>query len=113
MRNLDPAILNVGLDLAMEWGPTFMQPIQPRLAQRYPRLPAEELNAYEAPCRAAMAWGHTQVAPHWHAAGGNERQARRTYEQSLRERLPWISPKNLSRLYSQGRYYAWNDGELG
>lgn len=108
----DPGILNAGLDMAMEWGPDFMQPLQPRLAPRYPQLPADELDAYDAAIRAAMAWGHTQVARYWHAAGGNEREARRAYEQAARERYPWISPKNLSRLYAQGRYYAWHDGEL-
>jgi hypothetical protein len=110
---LDPKILNAGLDLAMEWGPDFMQPIQPRLAKLYPRLSAEELDAYEAACRPAMAWGHTTVASFWHAAGGKERAAQHAYELAARGRYPWISTKNLTRLYAQGRYYAWHDGELG
>jgi hypothetical protein len=109
----DPEILNVGLDLAMEWGADFMQPIHPRLSRCYPQLAADELDAYDAACRTAMGWGHLHVAPHWHAAGGNEREARRAFEQSARGRYPWISDKNLSRLYAQGRYYAWHDGELG
>jgi hypothetical protein len=111
-EELEAEILNAGLDLAMEWGADFMQPINPRLTRRFPRLPVHELNAYDAACRAAMGWGHTQVAPHWHAVGGNEREARRAFERSVRDRYPWISDKNLSRLYAQGRYYAWHDGEL-
>lgn len=46
---LDREILNAGLDLAMEFGPSWMQPIQGRLASRYPHLSTTELDAYEGP----------------------------------------------------------------
>ncbi|HEX6372835.1 MAG TPA: hypothetical protein VF006_28190 [Longimicrobium sp.] len=113
MPDQRPEILNVGLDLAMEFGASWLQPIQPRLAKRHPELTAEELDAYEATCRAAMTWAQLQVPELWHAAGGKEREARRLFETSVGERYPWISAGNLSHLFTQGRYYAWKDGLLG
>lgn len=109
----DPGILNVGLDLAMEFGASWMQPIQSRLAGRHPALAASELDEYDAACRAAMTWAQRQVPEHWHAAGGREREARRRFQQAVLSRYPWISAKNLKQLWTQGRYYAWKDGELG
>jgi hypothetical protein len=108
----DPEILNVGLDLAMEWGPNWLAAIQPRLAERHPALSAEELDAYEAACRTAMNWGHAQVPEHWHAAGGDQDNAFRRFEGAVRERYHWISEKNLAHLFSQGSYYAWKNGDL-
>jgi hypothetical protein len=113
MRGLNPEILNVGLGLAMEFGPSWMQPTQSRLAKRYPRLSPEELDAYEAACRPAMQFGHTEVPRHWHAAAGRERVALGTFRKSVLARYPWVSAKNLKHLWTQGRYYAWKDGELG
>ena len=110
---LDRAILNVGLDLAMEWGPDWLQPIQPRLAARYPGLGAEQLDAYDAWCRGVMHWAHAQVPEHWRAAAGNEAEARRRFDEAVLSRHSVVSPDNLSRLWSQGCYYAWKDGALG
>ena len=53
-------VFNVGLNLAMEWGEDWLQPIQRRL----PIMTA---------------------------------------------RFQWVNTDNLSRLFSQGMYYAWKD----
>ncbi len=113
MKADDPEILNVGVDLAMEWGPNWLADIQPRLVERHPELGAEALDAYDAACRAAMRWGHAQVPVHWQAAGGDQAEASRRFDEAVRARYPWISEKNLSHLFSQGCYYAWKDGDLG
>ncbi|MBW3570973.1 MAG: hypothetical protein KY467_07695 [Gemmatimonadetes bacterium] len=112
MAELDPAILNAGLDLAMEFGPNWMQPIQARLAARHPRLSTEALDAYEAACRETMTWAHLRVPEHWNAVGGDEAEAFRRFKVQVLTAYPWISGKNLKRLWTQGRYYASKDGLL-
>lgn len=109
---LDPAILNDGLDLSMAFGADWLKPIQPRLAARHPELSPAELAAYQNACRAAMDYGHAQVPVHWRAAAGDEAAAFRLFEQAVLARHPWMSAKNLWHLFSQGRYYAWKDGAL-
>jgi uncharacterized membrane protein len=102
----DPEILNVGLDLGMEWGPNSLKPIQDRLAERYPELSVQELDAYAATCRTAMTFGYDEVARLWRfsdwASEGPLRSA-----QAIQERYPWISAENLNHLISQGCYYYW------
>jgi hypothetical protein len=96
-------ILNVGLDLALEWGKDWLEPIQQRLAKKYPRLTEEELDGYNAVCRQAMDFSHSSVGDLADTRGLDV-----PYEEFvklIRARLPWISDKNLSRAYSQGMYY--------
>lgn len=109
---LDEHILNVGLDLAMEFGANWLTPIQARLAKKFPSLSAAELDGYEHACREAMTFGHAQVPILWRRAGGDEPTARRLFDEVLLCAHPWITPKNLSHLFSQGCYYAWKDGNL-
>src|SRR5688500_5150846 len=96
----------------MEWGPDWNQPVQARLARRYPRLTEPELDAYETVCRTAMTWAHRLVPEHWNAVGGDEAEALRRFKARVLTQYPWISGKNLKRLWTQGRYYAWHDGLL-
>jgi hypothetical protein len=110
---LDPTILNEGLELAMEFGPNWLKPIQSRLAARHPELSTAELDAYEAACRAAMNFGHRQAYDL--LAAGDEATAstvQNRFERVMQQHHPWISPRTLTHLYSQGRYYAWKDGVL-
>jgi hypothetical protein len=88
---LDPAILNEGLDLAMAFGPDWLKPIQSRLAARHPRLGAAELDAYDEACRAAMDFGHRQAYDRLAAAGDDDPPAQRDFEQAVLARHPWIS----------------------
>ena len=99
----DPAVLNDGLHLAMAWGDDWLRPIQARLAQQHPTLAAGELDRCDAVCREAMRFGHAQVLP-LAPLGESERIA--AWKEQLLARYPWINEANLSRLYSQGMYYA-------
>lgn len=109
---LDPAILNVGVDLAMAFGANWMQPVQARLAAKYPHLSAEALDAYDAACREAMFSVQQRVPEHWNAAGADEAEAFRRFKAQVLTSYPWISGMNLEHLWTQGRYYAWKDGLL-
>ena len=109
---LESEILNAGLGLALEFGADWLRPIQSRLAREYPELTREELDAYEAACRSAMDFGHAEVRKSWRAAGGVQAEAARVFREVVLGRYAWIDEENVSRLFSQGSYYAWKDGEL-
>lgn len=109
---MDAHILNVGLDLAMEFGENWLRPIQQRLAVAFETLTPAELDAYDSICREVMAFCEQQVRARWKEAAGNEAEARRLFKIAVLDRHPWVADEHLSRLFSQGRYYAWKDGEL-
>ena len=103
---MDTAILNTAMMLAMEWGPDLMKPTQDRLRKRFPKLSDQALNDYDATARAAMNFGHAYMYDH--PSSSSEQLAT-----AIRVRFPWVSDENLSRVYSQGCYYAWKDGVTG
>jgi hypothetical protein len=103
---MDRRILNAGLDLAMEFGEHWLSPIQERLAAKCPSLSAAELDAYNDACRAAMHFGHEQVALKIREAGNDHAKHFRRFRTAVLARYPWISAGNLKRLFSQGCYYA-------
>ena len=109
---MDAAILNAGLELAMAWGPEWLQPIPDRLSRSFPDLGRADLDAYDQVCREAMRAGHDAVLAHWNAAKGDQGQAFATFAAALRDRYPWVSDAGLSRLFSQGCYYAWRNAGL-
>jgi len=101
----DIEIRNVGLDLAMEWGENWLRPIQDRLSAKYPDLDQGDLDRYDRLCRAAMKEGHDLV---WDMAQvGIDRVNDDEWKRQLKASYPWIDDANLSRLFSQGMYYAW------
>lgn len=104
------ALLNEGLDLAMEWGKDWLKPIQTRLAKRHPELTQKELDELNVTCQAAMRFGHGVVYDLALASGKNTK--REDFEPVIKARYPWINHKNISHLFSQGMYYAWKDTGL-
>ena len=106
-----PEILSEGLGLAMAFGPDWLRPIQARLGASYPELGGSELDEYDRLCREAMEFGHLQVRVWWHRAG-SEPEAFRLWSEEVRARFPWATDRNLKHLFGQGRYYAWQDGDL-
>lgn len=101
-------VLNAGLNLAMEWGEQWLQPIQQRLAKRYTGLSVEELDRYNAECQAAMKFGHDLVYLMAERLGADVNMD--AWRGQVLERYSWINESNLSRLFSQGMYYAYKDG---
>lgn len=109
---MDTALLNEGLAMAMEFGTNWLQPIQKRLAKKYPQLSQAELDEYDRVCREAMNFGHTQLGACWREADSEQRQAVQFFRRDVLARYPWISDANLSHLFSQACYYAHKDGEI-
>ena len=106
---LEAAILDTGLDLAMEWGDQWLMPIQARLALLHPNLGALELELYNEACGSAMRFGHELVIECLTQTREDEALFD-IWSETMQREFPWISPERLNRLFSQGRYYAWKDG---
>ena len=105
-------MLNEGLDMAMAFGSDWLRPIQERLSKKYPRLSHAELDEYDRVCREAMNFAHTQLIACWREAGSKQKQAFEFFCRDVQAPYPWASDANLSRLFSQGCYYAYKDGEI-
>jgi hypothetical protein len=100
------------MELAMEFGKNWLQPIQNRLGRKHRALSRADLDEYERICREALNYGVEQVKVQMRAAARKEEEAARLFGEVMTNRYPWIAPKTQSRLFSQGCYYAWKDGEL-
>jgi hypothetical protein len=107
MTELSAETLNQGLNMALEWGENFGKPIGPRLAALYPELSAEQLEKCEKVCEEVKSFAF-QVLYELYGAGHKDPTAAQ-YHNVVRAKYPWVSSENLSRLLTQGRYYAWRD----
>lgn len=90
----------------MEFGDHWLQPIQKRLATKFPSLSSAELDAYNSVCREAMLYGHQQVVVKLLEAKDDAERHYELVSAAIRLEYPWITKKNLGRLFSQGCYYA-------
>ena len=114
-KSSESAILNAGLDMAMEFGEFFRQPIQSRLSKKYSSLTAEQLDHYNSVCTSAMQSGFNFVdsilAPL--AASQqtiSEANLKKQLFHHMKSNYPWISQDNLDRLYNQSCYFAFKNG---
>ncbi len=100
-------VLNTGLELALEWGENFGKPIGPRLAVLFPKLSPEQLEAYEKICQEAKYFAFEVLYKLYE--NGHKDPSTQQYDRPVLDKYPWVSNENLSRLLTQGRYYAWRD----
>lgn len=104
---MNAVILNEGLHLAMAWGEDWLKPIQARLAKLHPELSADELETYNTVCQEAMRRGCEQAKCYTAIATAEEHTTNlESFKSQIRQHHPWASDDNLSRLFSQGIYYA-------
>jgi hypothetical protein len=88
----------------MEWGADWLTPIQDRLSTIYSGLSAAELIEINAVCQTAMKFGHDTVCSlAWKSGLGTKFE---DFEPIMKSQYPWVNAKNMSRLFSQGMYYA-------
>lgn len=111
----EPEILNSGLSFAMEFGENWLQPIQKRLLSKYDFLTSRQLDEYNATCTATMKNGHQfiykSLADLFDSEGTiKESQLKENFKNFMLNEYPWIDKGNISRLFSQGCYYAYKDG---
>jgi len=114
-ENKEEAILNAGLDMAMEFGEDFRKPIQERLARKYSDLSPEQLDHYNSECTTAMHAGNQFVNDLLENLSGSGRtipepQLKSQLKSFMTPRYTWINQDNLDRLYSQSCYFAFKNG---
>jgi len=102
------ALLNDGLELAMDWGENWLAPIQERLHRRHPHLQVEELDELNAASQEAMKFGHETAYQLVRAKGKNIDEGE--FLQLVLVRYAWLSAENKGRLFRQSMYYAWKAG---
>lgn len=108
-------ILNSGLNYALDFGKNWLQPIQQRLKNKYKFLTEENLNEYDLLCREAMNYGHEFIYQTLQKLCDdnmtiNEIELNRNFRDAIFNKYLWINKSNLSKMFSQGCYYAWKDG---
>ena len=108
-------IINVGLEMAMEFGSNYGKPINERLKKKYADLKEDEINGYNSLCQAAMSRGHQYIYNSLEALFDKcetitEAELKNQLAENMQDGFSWISESNLSRLFSQSCYYAWKDG---
>jgi hypothetical protein len=106
----DEVLLNYSLDLAQEWGESWLKPIQTRLGKAYPKMEQTELDRLNAAAQAAMKFGHDLVYL-LSEKQGRENVSEQEWRKEVSSRYPWIDEKNLRHLFSTGQYYAWKEFE--
>jgi hypothetical protein len=94
--------LNQALAFSLEWGENFEKPILLRMQRAWPELSINEIETLEKEAQhlKSAAWKAYEDTFQQHI---NDTEA----AQRLRAIFPDISAENLSRLASQGMYYAW------
>ena len=108
-------ILNSGLKFALEFGETWLKPINKRLSKKYPWLTLAELNYYNDVCVSIRESGHKFV---YDVLENLEHDGKTIEEELLKSQLStyvldkylWINQENINHLFSQSCYYAWREG---
>ncbi len=102
------ALPNDGLELAMDWGETWLAPIQDRLRQRHPQLNPEQLDELNEACQGAMKFGHATA--YELAQAGGPQVAPEACAARVLAQYPWLSADNAERLQRQSLYFVWKAG---
>jgi len=105
--NLPEYLLNVGLNLSMEFGENWLEPINERLSEIYPELTTLELNYCNELCSKINKTAHGFIK-------NNPKQIGQeftfiefiVFEKFMTDRYEWINHSNLNALYSQSCYYS-------
>ncbi len=101
-------ILNYGLELSMDFGENWLQPINERLSSVFPNLSAQKLEECHLICKTVNKMGNRYVQENpVHTGTEITFIAFEAFEKFMLNKYHWVSAKNLKRLYSQICYYAY------
>lgn len=115
MNKTEDDIPNVGMKLAMEFGKNWLEPIQNRLAKKFPSLTESELDNYNKICQEAMHFGDSLLYDRLvQLEKDGEKitlsKLSEEFEKCMLGKYPWINKSSLTQLFQQALYYAWKDG---
>jgi hypothetical protein len=103
-RPSNDELLNEGLELAMDWGESWLAPINARLHKLHPFLGADRLEECNAACQGAMRLAYETV--HVLLCEASAGPSMEALGEVMRVPYPWVNDHNLARLLRQGTYYA-------
>lgn len=109
MDGLSPGDQNDLYHAALAFGSDWRRPLTDLADEKLPDVAREDRAALAASvdeCRSAIeehiATVHAAHHGRWRQSDVEELRA------WIRERYPWMSPRNTERAISQGQYYAWH-----
>ena len=100
-------MLNIALDMSLEFGENWLKPIHKRLHKKYPEMFSENLERINSLCKEV-----NKVANDYVYKSGSVVNKEisfvdfEKFKDYILLKYNWISECNLSRLYSQSCYYA-------
>ena len=100
-----PELLNLALDMSLEWGPNWLKPINERILVAHPQLTERDAQTLQLWCVEAREFAFAEVEK-WYPLEV-ENKAERALE-TTRRKYPQIDAHNLAHLFNQGMYYAWH-----
>ena len=92
----------------MDWGESWLSPINARLHKLYPYLGVAELEESNAACQGALRVAYEAV--HTMLLHGSKNPTAQALAPVVRAQYPWVSDENILRLLRQGTYYAAKTG---
>ncbi|KFC22242.1 hypothetical protein [Epilithonimonas lactis] len=100
-------ILNVALNMSMEFGENWLKPIHERLNKKYPEISSENLEKINSICKEVNKFANDYV----YESGSVINQEIsfvdfNIFKDDILLKYSWISKNNLNRLYNQSCYYA-------
>lgn len=100
-------ILNVALNMSMEFGANWLKPIHERLHKKYPEISSEDLEKINLICKEVNKFANDYV----YESGSVINQEIsfvdfNIFKDDILLKYSWISKNNLNRLYNQSCYYA-------
>lgn len=102
------ALLNEGLELAMDWGSEWLSPINSRLLKLHPYLSAGELEELNSTCQGATQLARETI--HRALKDSATTPSVAVLSPAIHRRYPWVDQRNLERLLRHGVYYAAKAG---
>ena len=98
----DPVLLNEAMNLCLEFGEHWRQPIVGRLLKTHPELDQPAAEALDRSVRGIRDWAHKLIASCMLEGTPTEVDTR----QQILDTCPWLDAKTMERLWSQGCYYV-------
>lgn len=105
VTNISAEVLNVALDMSLEWGENWLKDINERILEAYPKLTAEEADNLNRWCVEVRDFAYRLIECEYNPP--KEKLTEMAIKQ-VRRKYPQINEENLAHLYNQGMYYAWH-----
>jgi hypothetical protein len=112
IKNFDSKILNMSLELTLEWGEYWLAPIQERIMLKLPSLSSSQADFLDSFSKEVQKDINLFIKKTLERKRIESEQLNEIVLSYINEKYSWINEDNIAKLFSQGCYYAWKDGLL-